>query len=135
MITVVGTGTGTPLAPDARTALDAAGLVVGGRRHLDAAGLPDGVTRVVLGPLAAALDAGRGAPGRAADRADAGVVVLASGDPGFFGIVRALAERFGETRWTYARGRPPSRSRSRGSGCRGTTRSSSARTDGSCGPP
>ncbi|MDQ3945618.1 MAG: cobalt-precorrin-7 (C(5))-methyltransferase, partial [Actinomycetota bacterium] len=37
--------------------------------------------------LADALDAVANVPGRA--------VVLASGDPGFFGVVRALAERFG----------------------------------------
>ncbi|MET9512591.1 precorrin-6y C5,15-methyltransferase (decarboxylating) subunit CbiE [Streptomyces flavidovirens] len=96
MITVVGTGTGAPLGPDSRAALDAAGLVVGGRRHLDAAGLPDGTARVVLGPLAPALDAvAEHLVKRATDGTDAGVVVLASGDPGFFGIVRALAERFG----------------------------------------
>ncbi|MFF2849191.1 precorrin-6y C5,15-methyltransferase (decarboxylating) subunit CbiE [Streptomyces sp. NPDC058001] len=94
MITVIGTGTGAPLPPDARTALADAGLVVGARRHLDAAGLPDGVERIVLGPLAPALDAieawcAAGGEGRSR------IVVLASGDPGFFGIVRVLAERFG----------------------------------------
>ncbi|MBN0044104.1 precorrin-6y C5,15-methyltransferase (decarboxylating) subunit CbiE [Streptomyces actuosus] len=86
MITVIGTGTGAPAAEvPAGTA-----LVVGGRRHLDAARLPDGVERIVLGPLAPALDA----VARHLDRGDR-VVVLASGDPGFFGIVRVLAERFG----------------------------------------
>ncbi|MFE6283790.1 precorrin-6y C5,15-methyltransferase (decarboxylating) subunit CbiE [Streptomyces sp. NPDC057877] len=88
MITVVGTGTGAP-APDALVA----DLVVGGRRHLDAVRLPEGAERIVLGPLAPALDAigeyvAKKRP----------VVVLASGDPGFFGIVRALAERFGPER-------------------------------------
>ncbi|MFJ2301869.1 precorrin-6y C5,15-methyltransferase (decarboxylating) subunit CbiE [Streptomyces sp. NPDC087787] len=86
MITVVGTGTGaygTRVPADAR-------LVVGARRHLDAVRLPEGAERVVLGPLAPALDTvaeyvGEGRP----------VLVLASGDPGLFGIVRALAERFG----------------------------------------
>ncbi|MGW4880996.1 precorrin-6y C5,15-methyltransferase (decarboxylating) subunit CbiE [Streptomyces sp. NPDC004262] len=87
MITVFGTGTGAPLPADA---LAGAGLVVGGRRHLDAARLPRGAERIVLGPLAPALDAV--ARYVAADRP---VAVLASGDPGFFGIVRALAERFG----------------------------------------
>ncbi|MGD1218244.1 MULTISPECIES: precorrin-6y C5,15-methyltransferase (decarboxylating) subunit CbiE [Streptomyces] len=111
MITVVGTGTGAPLPPDAEAALAGAGLVVGARRHLAAARLPDGVERIVLGPLAPALDAmeqyvekrsaeraagsarpdGAGPDGTHGD----GVVVLASGDPGFFGIVRALAGRFG----------------------------------------
>jgi precorrin-6Y C5,15-methyltransferase (decarboxylating) len=97
VITVVGTGTGAPLPPDAGAALAGAGLVVGGRRHLAAATtIPDTAERVVLGPLAPALDAIEqylekpAALGR--------VVVLASGDPGFFGIVRALAERFGAER-------------------------------------
>ncbi|MEV5339150.1 precorrin-6y C5,15-methyltransferase (decarboxylating) subunit CbiE [Streptomyces sp. NPDC052676] len=90
MITVVGTGTGAP-AP--REAVAGAELVVGGRRHLDAVRLPEGAERIVLGPLGPALDAmepyvEQGRP----------VVVLASGDPGFFGIVRALAERFGPER-------------------------------------
>ncbi|MFE0384863.1 precorrin-6y C5,15-methyltransferase (decarboxylating) subunit CbiE [Streptomyces bungoensis] len=87
MITVVGTGTGAPVPADV---LAGAALVVGGRRHLDAVTLPEGAERIALGPLAPALDvigeyAGKELP----------VVVLASGDPGFFGIVRALAERFG----------------------------------------
>jgi len=90
LITVVGTGTGTPVADEV---LAGAALVVGGRRHLDAVHLPEGAERIVLGPLAPALDAigeyaGKGLP----------VVVLASGDPGFFGIARALAERFGAGR-------------------------------------
>ncbi|MEU0252853.1 precorrin-6y C5,15-methyltransferase (decarboxylating) subunit CbiE [Streptomyces sp. NPDC006184] len=87
MITVVGTGTGAPVPADV---LAGAALVVGGQRHLDAAALPDGAERVVLGPLAPALDS---VAKYAAARLP--VVVLASGDPGFFGIVRALAERFG----------------------------------------
>lgn len=90
LITVVGTGTGT--APGGEV-FAGAGLVVGGRRHLDAAGLPASVERIVLGPLAPALDAMEEYVGK-----DRRVVVLASGDPGFFGIVRALAERFGAHR-------------------------------------
>ncbi|ARP69614.1 bifunctional cobalt-precorrin-7 (C(5))-methyltransferase/cobalt-precorrin-6B (C(15))-methyltransferase [Streptomyces pluripotens] len=87
MITVVGTGTGAPLPDDV---LAGASLVVGGRRHLDAVRLPDRAEQVVLGPLAPALDT-------IAEYTDQElpVVVLASGDPGFFGIVRALSERFG----------------------------------------
>ncbi|WP_037668344.1 bifunctional cobalt-precorrin-7 (C(5))-methyltransferase/cobalt-precorrin-6B (C(15))-methyltransferase [Streptomyces griseus] len=87
MITVVGTGTGAPVPRDA---VAGAELVVGGRRHLDAVRLPETAERVVLGPLAPALDT-------VAEYVEKGrpVVVLASGDPGFFGIVRALAERFG----------------------------------------
>ncbi|MDT0610647.1 precorrin-6y C5,15-methyltransferase (decarboxylating) subunit CbiE [Streptomyces lancefieldiae] len=87
MITVVGAGTGSPLPEDVA---DGAELVVGGRRHLDAVRLPDGAGRVVLGALAPALDT---VAEYVAEQRP--VVVLASGDPGFFGIVRALAERFG----------------------------------------
>ncbi|WAZ20844.1 precorrin-6y C5,15-methyltransferase (decarboxylating) subunit CbiE [Streptomyces cinnabarinus] len=87
MITVVGTGTGAPLDAGA---LAGARLVVGGQRHLDAAPVPADAERVVLGPLAPALDVIE----RHLDKAHR-VVVLASGDPGFFGIVRVLAERFG----------------------------------------
>lgn len=90
MITVVGTGTGAPVAEDV---LAGAALVVGGRRHLDAVRLPEGAERIVLGPLAPALDAIGTYVGK-----ELPVVVLASGDPGFFGIVRALAERFGAGR-------------------------------------
>ncbi|CAM5646790.1 bifunctional cobalt-precorrin-7 (C(5))-methyltransferase/cobalt-precorrin-6B (C(15))-methyltransferase [Streptomyces canus] len=86
MITVVGTGTGSP----PQECLAGAELVVGGRRHLDAVRLPEAAERIVLGPLAPALD-------MMAEylEKERRVVVLASGDPGFFGIVRVLAERFG----------------------------------------
>ncbi|MFJ3796256.1 precorrin-6y C5,15-methyltransferase (decarboxylating) subunit CbiE [Streptomyces sp. NPDC090088] len=90
MITVIGTGTGAPVPPEA---VAGAELVVGGRRHLDAVRLPEGAERVVLGPLAPALDIVEEYVGK-----DRPVLVLASGDPGFFGIVRALAERFGADR-------------------------------------
>jgi precorrin-6Y C5,15-methyltransferase (decarboxylating) len=63
--------------------LAGAEVVVGARRHLAAVALPDGVERIELGAVEPALDRIRG---RAA-------VVLASGDPGFFGIVRLLRER------------------------------------------
>ena len=61
-----------------------ADLFVGGRRHLEGVG---GRHLVIGGDVPAVLDAIAAEPGR--------VCVLASGDPGFFGIVRALAERFG----------------------------------------
>ncbi|MGW2551083.1 precorrin-6y C5,15-methyltransferase (decarboxylating) subunit CbiE [Streptomyces sp. NPDC001635] len=87
MITVVGTGTGAPLDDDVTAGAD---LVVGAQRHLRAARLPQEAERVVLGALSPALDTVE----RYVDKGRR-VVVLASGDPGFFGIVRALAERFG----------------------------------------
>lgn len=61
-----------------------ADLYVGGRRHLD--GVP-GRHLVIGADLGPVLDGIAAEPGR--------VCVLASGDPGFFGIVRALAARFG----------------------------------------
>lgn len=80
-----------PLGAVARERLAAAALVAGGRRQLAAAPLPAGCRTVVLeGDLAAALDAVAASAGP--------VVVLASGDPGFFGVVRALAARFGRER-------------------------------------
>lgn len=92
MITVLGTGTGGALvpAPDPDP-VGGAGLVVGAARHLAAAHLPPGVRSLVLGPLAPALDAIE----RHRKEDGSPVVVLASGDPGFFGIVRALGARFG----------------------------------------
>ncbi|WP_435884876.1 precorrin-6y C5,15-methyltransferase (decarboxylating) subunit CbiE, partial [Streptomyces nigra] len=87
MITVVGTGTGAPPPEDV---LADAELVVGGRRHLEAVRLPAAAERVVLGPLAPALDTIAAYVAK-----ERPVVVLASGDPGFFGIARVLAERFG----------------------------------------
>ncbi len=78
------------LDPSARRALDDAGLVVGGRRHLDALVGAGSRTVVIEGDVHAALDQ------IAAERCP--VCVLASGDPGFFGIVRPLAARFGPHR-------------------------------------
>ncbi len=88
-IVIVGVS-GPDLGKEAARALQDADLVVGGGRHLDALA-PPGVRRVaVTGDLSLVLDAVAAEPGR--------VCVLASGDPGFFGIVRVLAERFGPER-------------------------------------
>ena len=86
-VTVIGYD-GSPLSPQAREALAAAHLVVGGRRHLEAAGVT--CRTAVLGPVEPALEQIDQAY-RAGDR----VVVLASGDPGVFGVVRRLTQPFG----------------------------------------
>ena len=83
-VTVIGCD-GRPLGPEAATALAAADRVAGAPRHLDGAELPPGAERIVIKRLDDALDAICASPGR--------VTVLASGDPGFFGIVRALRAR------------------------------------------
>lgn len=80
-VTVIGWD-GSPLGERALAALDAATLVVGGARHLAAAPVPDSARRIRLGALGSAVEALRA-------HGD-GAVVLASGDPGLFGVVRRL---------------------------------------------
>lgn len=85
-VTVVGLdAAGAPPHPALAPVLATAGLVVGAARHLAAVAVPAGADTVTLGPLVPALH-------RLADTVAAGVpaVVLASGDPGLFGIVRRL---------------------------------------------
>jgi precorrin-6B C5,15-methyltransferase / cobalt-precorrin-6B C5,C15-methyltransferase len=82
LLTVVGVD-GGPLPPGATDALAGAEVVAGGRRHLAAVPVPDAAERIELGPVEPALAKLAGRP----------AVVLASGDPGFFGIVRLLRER------------------------------------------
>jgi precorrin-6B C5,15-methyltransferase / cobalt-precorrin-6B C5,C15-methyltransferase len=81
-ITVIGMD-GGPLAPGAVAAIARAAVVLGARRHLAAAPVPPTAERLELGPVDPALDELGGRP----------AVLLASGDPGFFGIVRLLRER------------------------------------------
>ncbi|ETK37097.1 precorrin-6y C5,15-methyltransferase (decarboxylating) subunit CbiE, partial [Microbispora sp. ATCC PTA-5024] len=76
---------GRPLAPRAAALLAGATLVVGAARHLDALPVPGRAARHVLGDVTAGLEA--------IGRHEGPAVVLASGDPGFFGIVRLLRER------------------------------------------
>jgi precorrin-6Y C5,15-methyltransferase (decarboxylating) len=83
-VTVIGCDGGT-LPPAAAAAITAAAAVAGARRHLDAVNVPPAAERIVITRLDAALDAICASKGP--------VAVLASGDPGFFGIVRALRAR------------------------------------------
>ncbi len=89
-VAVVGLLGGVPYGAEAQAALVEAEVLVGTRRHLDAVGNPEAERLPFDGPLADLLDT-------IAGRVDGGrrVCILASGDPGFFGIVRALADRFG----------------------------------------
>lgn len=92
-IGVVGLIGGRSFGDDAAALIAGADVAVGSRRQLDltaAARRPGAALVELTGPLPAVLDtvAGQAAAGRR-------VVVLASGDPGFFGIVRVLADRFG----------------------------------------
>jgi precorrin-6Y C5,15-methyltransferase (decarboxylating) len=80
-LTVIGYS-GADLGADALAVLASATLVVGGARHLAAVPVPEGARTIQIGALEPALDA--------LGRHDGNAVVLASGDPGFFGIVRKL---------------------------------------------
>jgi precorrin-6Y C5,15-methyltransferase (decarboxylating) len=74
-----------PLSATASSRLENATLVLGAARHLQSCDVPSAAQQVVLGDVTAGLDALATHAGSA--------VVLASGDPGFFGIVRLLQER------------------------------------------
>jgi precorrin-6Y C5,15-methyltransferase (decarboxylating) len=83
-VTVIGRD-GRPPGPDAAKALAGARTVIGASRHLSAAPIPETATLIELKHLDDALGTLSRSPGPA--------VVLASGDPGFFGIVRVLRAR------------------------------------------
>ncbi|MET7680841.1 precorrin-6y C5,15-methyltransferase (decarboxylating) subunit CbiE [Streptomyces sp. NPDC005423] len=86
-VTVIGWD-GSPLTAAARSALGAATLVAGAPHHLELPEVAETAERVRLGSVALA------ARRIAAHRGTA--VVFADGDPGFFGVVRALhAPEFG----------------------------------------
>ncbi|MGW7404404.1 precorrin-6y C5,15-methyltransferase (decarboxylating) subunit CbiE [Streptomyces sp. NPDC054833] len=86
-VTVIGWD-GSPLTAAARGALGAATLVAGAAHHLALPEVPRAAERIRLGSVALA------ARRIAAHRGTA--VVLADGDPGFFGVVRTLhAPEFG----------------------------------------
>lgn len=83
-VTVIGCD-GSPLPAEAAAAIAAASLVIGARRHLTSVTVPGRAKQAELTRLDGALAEICQAPGP--------VAVLASGDPGFFGIVRSLRAR------------------------------------------
>jgi precorrin-6Y C5,15-methyltransferase (decarboxylating) len=83
-VTVIGCD-GRPLGPDATAALAAARTVIGAPRHLRVVPVPEGAELIEFKHLDDALDVLAARPGP--------IALLASGDPGFFGIVRALRAR------------------------------------------
>ena len=85
-ITVIGLD-GDPLSAKAEGLLEEAALVAGGSRHLELLGVEGKRAVVLKGDLSEALGQ--------IEETEGPVVVLASGDPSFFGIVRLLARRFG----------------------------------------
>ena len=91
MITVVGVS-GSAVAPAGCADLAAADVVVGSERLLAALG-PRVATVTITGDLAPVLDAIAEAVAKGQR-----VCVLAAGDPGWFGILRAVAARFDDLR-------------------------------------
>ncbi len=91
VIDVVGLHGGVAYGAEAIAALTRADVVVGSARHLDASRSGPAAERI---DLASGLDA---VLDLLADRLHENkqICFLASGDPGFFGIVRLLADRFG----------------------------------------
>lgn len=90
-VTLVGIVGGEWFGRAAGRAVAAADVVVGARRHLDSVGLPERAEVVELGSdLGGDLD--RVARWRTEGRR---VCVLASGDPGFFGLARLARARLG----------------------------------------
>lgn len=87
-VTVIGVSAAETLSADAIQALRSARLLVGSPDNLALAGLAgvagEKVERLELGPLAPAVDRLRAGDGPAA--------VVASGDPGLFGVARVLRE-------------------------------------------
>ncbi len=84
-ITVIGLDGGL-LGAEAREHLEYAALVAGGERHLRELGIEPGRSTVLKGDLSDAM--------QKIENTEGPVAVLASGDPGFFGIVRLLGARF-----------------------------------------
>jgi precorrin-6Y C5,15-methyltransferase (decarboxylating) len=80
-------GTAGPLAAADLAAVRGADLVVAGKRLLDELDPAPPRTAVIGGSIPEVLDAIGAQPGS--------VCVLASGDPGFFGVLRPIVERFG----------------------------------------
>ena len=89
-------GVTDPLSPLAVKAITGSSLLVGSTGHLDtvAKHTTPGTRRLILGSEGAALTPTLDV----IDRFVGPVCVLASGDPGFFGIVRVLSERVGRER-------------------------------------
>lgn len=88
-ISVIGIGPGPAdyLPPAAARALAEARTVVGGERHLKTFARPGQETFVLKNNLPAAMEFIR-------NRRDTGVAVLASGDPGLYGILSYLRRHF-----------------------------------------
>lgn len=89
-IIIVGIGPGSPdyIIPLAKHEIDQARILVGSRRALDAFATPAAETRVIDGNIDAVLNYIQ------EKLQEANVVVLVSGDPGFYSLLPAIRRRF-----------------------------------------
>jgi precorrin-6Y C5,15-methyltransferase (decarboxylating) len=94
VLDIVGVIGGEVFGPSARQALAAADLAIGSARHLESCAVPGGADRL---DMAEGLEAAVERAGRE-DLAGRRVCILASGDPGFFGLTRLMAARLGAAR-------------------------------------
>ena len=88
-ISVIGLDGGN-LDPEASALVDEATLIAGGKRHLESLNIEPERSIALRGDLSETM--------ARIEATEDPVVVLASGDPGFFGIVRLLRERCGPER-------------------------------------
>lgn len=89
-IVIVGIGAGDPkyLLPIAREKIESAKILIGGRRSLETFAREDQQTFTITGDLDATLDFIR----REIERSE--IVVMVSGDPGFFSMLDLLRKNF-----------------------------------------
>lgn len=103
MIRIVGTGPGTALhmTQEAIAALGCADVVVAGGRLLEVVDIPERIRRVEL-PASGMVDAVTGALEMASALGE--VVLLVSGDPGFYSLARRVVRHFGRENVTIVPG-------------------------------
>lgn len=88
-IKIIGVGPGGPsfITPEAVAAIEGATVIIGGRRHLEIYAPPGRESHILSGNLEEILDVVR-------NRGEKGVAVLATGDPGMYGILKYLRTHF-----------------------------------------
>lgn len=84
----VGPGSHSLITPEARASISEAALVIGGKRHLESFCRREQQRMVLANNLEEVLEVIRSRQGE-------GVAVLATGDPGMYGILHFLRERLG----------------------------------------
>jgi precorrin-6Y C5,15-methyltransferase (decarboxylating) len=99
-VTVVGIGADgwTGLGPDARAAIEAAGVLLGGKRQLDLVPSPPAPSPATPERIAWPSPMLPALPGLLTGYAERGLCVLASGDPMWFGVGARIADLIGADR-------------------------------------